>query len=162
MPTTLGSSRLVEVQSAQICVACVVIGIDPRPAHIGGYRMSSAAQRELQRVTEKGGSSRRIGSRSQGQDPSLPIWQVSVAAGLGAGALRWCCRLGRCGSYAPCGWRLAPGGWAMARRGYFARVLALAAAAGLAGVVQVPLVAAAGSPRAAGPGLDWPQYLGGP
>ncbi len=50
----------------------------------------------------------------------------------------------------------------MARRGYFARVLALAAAAGLAGVVQVPLVAAAGSPRAAGPGLDWPQYLGGP
>ena len=46
-------------------------------------------------------------------------------------------------------------------RGYFARVLALIAAAGLAGVVQVPVVAA-GSARAAGPGLDWPQYLNGP
>ena len=50
----------------------------------------------------------------------------------------------------------------MAGPGYFARVLALAAAGGLAGVVQVPLVAAEGSARTAGPGLDWPQYLSGP
>ena len=49
----------------------------------------------------------------------------------------------------------------MAGRSSFARVLALAAAAGLAGVVQVP-VAAAGSPGAAGGSLDWPQYLHGP
>jgi len=35
----------------------------------------------------------------------------------------------------------------MGKRGSFARVLALAAA---------------GPARAAGPGLDWPQYLGGP
>jgi outer membrane protein assembly factor BamB len=48
----------------------------------------------------------------------------------------------------------------MGRRGHFAWVLALAAAAGLAGVVSV--VAVAGSARAAGPGLDWPQYLNGP
>jgi glucose dehydrogenase len=50
----------------------------------------------------------------------------------------------------------------MARFGCLARVLTLTAAIGLIGVVQVPQVAVAGSPRTAGPSLDWPQYLHGP
>ncbi len=50
----------------------------------------------------------------------------------------------------------------MARLGSLARVLGLAAAAGLVGAVQVPGAAVAGAPRAAGPSLDWPQYLHGP
>src|SRR5690348_3057283 len=50
----------------------------------------------------------------------------------------------------------------MGRHGFLAWAGALAVAAGLAGVVQVPLVAVAGVPGAAGTSLDWPQYLHGP
>jgi outer membrane protein assembly factor BamB len=50
----------------------------------------------------------------------------------------------------------------MPRLGWLARFLTLTAGIGLIGVVQVPQVAFARSPWAAGSGLDWPQYLNGP
>src|SRR5690242_18826877 len=82
-------------------------------------------------------------------------------AGLAAAALWWVLPVGRCLVMIGVGGSLFRRGWAMAGRSFLARVLGLVAAAGLAGVVQVPQLAVAGSARAAGPGLDWPQYLGG-
>jgi outer membrane protein assembly factor BamB len=50
----------------------------------------------------------------------------------------------------------------MAELGSLARALWRAAAMGLFVAAQVPVAAAAGAPRTAGPSLDWPQYLHSP
>src|SRR5690349_8110478 len=50
----------------------------------------------------------------------------------------------------------------MAELGSLARALRRAAAMGLLVAAQVPVAAAAGAPRTAGPSLDWPQYLHSP
>ncbi len=50
----------------------------------------------------------------------------------------------------------------MVHLGSLVRVGALTAVLGLAGVMQLPQVAAAGLPRADALSLDWPQYLDGP
>ena len=44
-------ARLVGAQNAQNRTASIVIGTELKSAQIGGYRVSSGAQRKLQRVT---------------------------------------------------------------------------------------------------------------
>jgi hypothetical protein len=59
-------------QNVKICASNALIGMEPIPAQIGGYRVSSGAQRELQRGT-RGRSpfapDRRIGAIGTGVLP---------------------------------------------------------------------------------------------
>ena len=48
---TGGAGALMAAQNVPICTVDVLTGIGSMSVQIGGYRLSSAAQRELQRVT---------------------------------------------------------------------------------------------------------------
>ena len=50
-PAISVAHRLIGAQNAQIGTALVLIGLELKPAQIGGYRTSSAAQCKLRRVT---------------------------------------------------------------------------------------------------------------
>lgn len=107
--------RVPQRQTAQFWSAALTIGMRLPPRQIGGYRTSSGAQRKLQRVTEDGGSWRRIAESERLTVVPVGLGGVCRSSGSGHAEYEtpWLCALtgGR-----PLGFRLERVSEAVRRR----------------------------------------------